>query len=271
MPALRRGRGGDQIVVVNVVIPRNLSDEQRDLLERLSATLDAAQPRGGERRGAVREGQAGVPLIRLAVRAAADDAEAVLAALLELAPSGLEQVDGEGWVEYALYGAPGELPSLPEGEAEVGGRRVQRARRGGARRLGRALEALPRPGARRRPPVRPPALGAARRAPARDGDRDRPRPGVRHRLAPDDAALPRADARARAGGLVRRPRLRLRRAGDRRGEARLRPGRRVRLRCRGDRGDARERARQRGRRSTVPSAGTCAATRRRRRTRLPRT
>jgi molecular chaperone DnaJ len=41
MPALRRGRGGDQIVVVNVVIPRNLSDDQRDLLERLSSTLDA--------------------------------------------------------------------------------------------------------------------------------------------------------------------------------------------------------------------------------------
>jgi ribosomal protein L11 methyltransferase len=48
----------------------------------------------------------------------------VLAALLELAPSGLEQVDGEGWVEFALYGAPGELPTLPEGEADVGGRRV---------------------------------------------------------------------------------------------------------------------------------------------------
>jgi molecular chaperone DnaJ len=41
MPALRRGHAGDQIVVVNVVIPRNLSDDQRDLLERLSATLDA--------------------------------------------------------------------------------------------------------------------------------------------------------------------------------------------------------------------------------------
>ena len=48
----------------------------------------------------------------------------VLAALLELAPSGVEQVDGEGFVEFALYGAPGELPSLPEGEAEVGGVRV---------------------------------------------------------------------------------------------------------------------------------------------------
>jgi ribosomal protein L11 methyltransferase len=48
----------------------------------------------------------------------------VLGALLELAPSGLEQVDGEGFVEYALYGAPGELPSLPEGEAEIAGTRV---------------------------------------------------------------------------------------------------------------------------------------------------
>lgn len=55
---------------------------------------------------------------------ASADAEAVLAALLELAPSGLEQIDGEGWVEYALYGTPGELPSLPEGEADVAGVRV---------------------------------------------------------------------------------------------------------------------------------------------------
>jgi ribosomal protein L11 methyltransferase len=52
----------------------------------------------------------------------------VLAALLELAPGGVEQVDhpsrvagGEGFVEYAVYGAPGELPSFPPGEASVGG------------------------------------------------------------------------------------------------------------------------------------------------------
>jgi ribosomal protein L11 methyltransferase len=45
----------------------------------------------------------------------------VLAALIELTPEGLEQVDGDGWVEYALYGTPGELPSLPEGSASVGG------------------------------------------------------------------------------------------------------------------------------------------------------
>ena len=63
-------------------------------------------------------------MIRLAIRAPADNAEAVLAALLELAPAGVEQVDGDGFVEFALYGAPGELPSLPEGEADVGGTRV---------------------------------------------------------------------------------------------------------------------------------------------------
>jgi ribosomal protein L11 methyltransferase len=48
----------------------------------------------------------------------------VLAALLELAPRGFEQVDGDGWVEFALYGAPGELPSFPRGPAELAGVRV---------------------------------------------------------------------------------------------------------------------------------------------------
>lgn len=49
----------------------------------------------------------------------------MLAALLELAPAGVEQVDGDGYVEYAIYGVPGELPALPEGEAEVAGVRVR--------------------------------------------------------------------------------------------------------------------------------------------------
>jgi len=63
-------------------------------------------------------------VIRLAVRAPAAAAEQVLAALLEVAPAGVEQVDGDGFVEFALYGAPGELPSLGKGEAEVGGVRA---------------------------------------------------------------------------------------------------------------------------------------------------
>jgi ribosomal protein L11 methyltransferase len=40
---------------------------------------------------------------------------------VELAPSGVEQVDGDGWTEFALYGTPGELPEFPEGSADVGG------------------------------------------------------------------------------------------------------------------------------------------------------
>jgi ribosomal protein L11 methyltransferase len=48
----------------------------------------------------------------------------VLAELLELAPGGVEEVDGDGFVEYAVYGAPGELPEFPEGEASVGGVQV---------------------------------------------------------------------------------------------------------------------------------------------------
>src|SRR3954462_391852 len=60
-------------------------------------------------------------MIRLSVRAPAAAAEQVVAALPELTPEGVEQVDGDDWVEYALYGTPGELPSLPEGSASVAG------------------------------------------------------------------------------------------------------------------------------------------------------
>jgi ribosomal protein L11 methyltransferase len=59
-------------------------------------------------------------LIRLAVRCSPDLAERVLAELVELAPGGVEEESGAGWVEYAIYGAPGELPALPELEAAVG-------------------------------------------------------------------------------------------------------------------------------------------------------
>ena len=48
-------------------------------------------------------------------------AEIVLAELLELAPGGLEETDvSDGVVEYALYGAAGELPDLPALEAAAG-------------------------------------------------------------------------------------------------------------------------------------------------------
>jgi ribosomal protein L11 methyltransferase len=60
-------------------------------------------------------------VIRLALRVRRADAEIALAELLELAPSGVEEVSiSDDVVEYAVYGPPGELPSLPSFEAVVG-------------------------------------------------------------------------------------------------------------------------------------------------------
>jgi ribosomal protein L11 methyltransferase len=60
-------------------------------------------------------------MIRLAIRVRSADAEVVLAELLALVPAGLEERElGDGSVEYAIYGAPGELPQLPELQASVG-------------------------------------------------------------------------------------------------------------------------------------------------------
>jgi ribosomal protein L11 methyltransferase len=59
-------------------------------------------------------------LIRLAVRCRPELAERVLAELLELAPGGVEEDSGDGWVEYAIYGPPGEVPELPDLEAAAG-------------------------------------------------------------------------------------------------------------------------------------------------------
>ncbi|HEX3520161.1 MAG TPA: 50S ribosomal protein L11 methyltransferase [Solirubrobacteraceae bacterium] len=65
-------------------------------------------------------------MIRLAIRVARPEAELVLAELLELTPAGVEETDGEGdTVEYAIYGAPGELPGLPDLQAVVGSSLVE--------------------------------------------------------------------------------------------------------------------------------------------------
>jgi ribosomal protein L11 methyltransferase len=61
-------------------------------------------------------------MLRVAVRVRREQAELVLAELLELAPSGVEEASvGEGVIEYAVYGAPGELPALPDLCAAAGG------------------------------------------------------------------------------------------------------------------------------------------------------
>jgi ribosomal protein L11 methyltransferase len=60
-------------------------------------------------------------VIRLALRVRRADAEVVLADLLPLAPAGVEERDvADDVVEYAIYGAPGELPALPELRAAAG-------------------------------------------------------------------------------------------------------------------------------------------------------
>ena len=59
-------------------------------------------------------------MIRLALRVQRKDAELVLAELLELAPDGVEERQDGDVVEYAVYGAPGELPDLPDLRAAAG-------------------------------------------------------------------------------------------------------------------------------------------------------
>jgi molecular chaperone DnaJ len=48
MPPLRRGRTGDLRVVVNVTVPRRLTREQRELMERIAGTLTADNQRAEE-------------------------------------------------------------------------------------------------------------------------------------------------------------------------------------------------------------------------------
>ncbi|HEY1687270.1 MAG TPA: 50S ribosomal protein L11 methyltransferase [Solirubrobacteraceae bacterium] len=65
-------------------------------------------------------------MIRLALRVQRASAELVLAELLELAPSGVEEIDkGGDTVEYAVYGSPGELPELPDVRAAAAGALVE--------------------------------------------------------------------------------------------------------------------------------------------------
>jgi ribosomal protein L11 methyltransferase len=64
-------------------------------------------------------------LIRLAVRCAPEQADLVLAELTVLAPNGVEEERGPGYVEYAIYGGEGELPELGDLDAAVDGGRIE--------------------------------------------------------------------------------------------------------------------------------------------------
>lgn len=59
-------------------------------------------------------------MIRLALRCPPALADRVLAELIEFAPGGVEEERGADHVEFAIYGAPGELPELPDLSALAG-------------------------------------------------------------------------------------------------------------------------------------------------------
>ena len=59
-------------------------------------------------------------MIRLAIRCKAEHAERALAQLIDLAPTGIEEVREGDIVEYAVYGPPGEVPTLPDLKVAVG-------------------------------------------------------------------------------------------------------------------------------------------------------
>jgi ribosomal protein L11 methyltransferase len=65
-------------------------------------------------------------VIRLAVRVAREDAPSALAELLVFSPGGVVEIDADAaTIEYVLYGAPGELPSVPALQASVGAALVE--------------------------------------------------------------------------------------------------------------------------------------------------
>jgi ribosomal protein L11 methyltransferase len=64
-------------------------------------------------------------LIRLAVRCSPEQADLVLAELTVLAPNGVEEERGPGYVEFAIYGGEGELPELGDLDAAVAGGRIE--------------------------------------------------------------------------------------------------------------------------------------------------
>ncbi len=125
LPRLSGGRRGSQRVMLEVFVPTNLNEEQREIAERLDESLDEENltPQHGE--GLFSRAAAGVRLIRLAVRCKPEQAELVLAELTVLAPNGVEEERGPGYVEYAIYGGEGELPELGDLDAAIAGGRVE--------------------------------------------------------------------------------------------------------------------------------------------------
>ncbi len=109
-----------------MVVPGDLSEEQR------SSRASWRSPSGPESAGAPAAPAAarrasspacGGPSVHPAALVRSlrpEQAELVLAELTVLAPNGVEEERGPGYVEYAIYGGEGELPELGELEAAAG-------------------------------------------------------------------------------------------------------------------------------------------------------
>ena len=182
----------------------------------------------------------------------------------ELAPGGVEEDDGDDWVEYAIYGPPGEVPACPTSR--------RRPATGWSR--SRSTEIPDDWADRWRDFHRPVSIAGGRIVvrPSWEAGRGFGRPRWTSVVDPGQAfgtgahattrlclelLLELADAR-RGGGPARRPRHRLGGARDRGREARLGAGDRLRQRAGGARGGGR-RTRPPTGSSSSSSASTCAS------------
>ena len=104
MPSVQHSGRGDHRVLVNVAVPRKLTDEQRELLDRFEALSGEDTYRRDE--GFFEKLRSALPLTHphasLGHRPAARSEEA-RAVMLELFPEGFEEIEGEGGLELAAY------------------------------------------------------------------------------------------------------------------------------------------------------------------------
>ena len=136
------GRRGDLRVVANVVIPRQLTDEQKELMERLAETMTDNNTRSEESMFAklkrVRKVDSAslldcaassrrlaAAMIRWRSASRATTPRSRSPSCSRSRPAGVEEVDRGDAIEYAVYGAEGELPSLPDVRAAAGAALVE--------------------------------------------------------------------------------------------------------------------------------------------------
>ena len=124
---LRGGARGDLHVVLRVVVPQDLDAEQIELAAALEGTIDEANLNvdGGKAGAHV---CAGVAARGTGLRNQGDSPAFAAAPISRsrCSPSSssctgrVEEERGETYVEYAIYGPPGELPAVPALEAAAG-------------------------------------------------------------------------------------------------------------------------------------------------------